>query len=184
MIVEFLVFHTGYRDTQFFRIGFHCLLGFQSCHSGNLSSPHLFCLCVTFSILGIFLLTYFLSNDFYFAGYFPSLYFRLLRLFWNYFRAVEEYYFWFWRWIWLVNARVIDQSHIFSLFVLQFQVTGHYLGLFSFLILHFPFHPSSIGHTLVAFKGHTDFSLSSVLYDATYFKKRMERWELLELVVV
>ena len=123
---------------------------------------------------------YFSHRQLLFCRLFPSLYFRLSRLFSSgpgiLFLVLKVN-------MTLRRARYWSVTH-FLTFRFTVPVTGHYLGLFSFLILHFPFHPSSIGHTLVAFKGHTDFSLSSVLYEAAYFLKRMERWELLELVVV
>ena len=50
------------------------------------------------------------------------------------------------------RSRFFDQLHMFSLFTSQFPVTGHYWGLFSFHILHFPFNTSYIGHFLLRLK--------------------------------
>ena len=68
-----------------------------------------------------FLSLTFAPTTFLFCRLFPSLYFRLLKLF----SSGWEILFWFRRWIWLLNACVLfDQSHDFSLIVLQFLVTA------------------------------------------------------------
>ena len=106
-----------------------------------------------------FLSLTFAPTIFYFAGYFPA----FISVSWNYFWVVEKCYFVFeckydsW------TLTFLDQSHMFSLFILQFPVTGHYLGLFSFHILHFPFHPSYIGQ-FYRVEGHELFSLKSFFH--------------------
>ena len=87
-------------------------------------SNHIWSICAEkffFDVLNHFSFPDFCTNDFLFCRLFPSLYFRLLKLF----SSGWEILFWFQRWIWLLNACVLfDQSHDFSLFVLQFLVTA------------------------------------------------------------